>query len=242
MGYIEGLAKVGDYDELVRQLDHVTGRLDVLDVVARSTLYDVLLQAAWNLRDLGANDKAEAVFRRLLALDPNDADARQAVLYLYSNEEERRAHEASLKQKWEQESEPGALLEEGTRLFISGDVEAGFAMLQRAFAALPGSEVASVNYGLAAVRLERWPEAAEAFERAVKLNPDRAESLFHRGLALVRLQRFSEAIELLDRALVLQPDLFQAHFLLYQCHASLGNADKAQEHLARYKAAAPDPE
>ena len=239
MGYIEALAKRGDYDELVRQLDHLTGRFDVLDLATRSTLYDVLLQAAWNLRDLGADDKAEAVFRRLLALNPDDADARQAVLYLYSNEEERRAHEASLKQKWEQESHPETLLAEGTRLFISGDDEAGFAMLQRAFAALPGSEVASFNYGLAAVRLERWPEAAEAFERAVKLNPERAESQLHRGLALVQLQRFPEAIGPLDRALALQPDLFQAHYLLYQCHETLGHADKAQEHLARYKAAAP---
>lgn len=238
MSYVEALAKVGAYDELVQQLDRLVGRLDVLDLEARSTLRDVLLQAAWNLRDLGADDKAEAVFRRLLSVNPDDAAARQAVLYLYSDEEERRAHEASLKLKWEGETDPQSLLSEGTRLFISGDVAAAFAMLQRAAAALPDSEIASFNCGLAAMRLERWSEAADAFERAITLNPGRADSLLNRGIALVHLERWADAIGPLDRALALQADPIQAHYHLYQCHQALGNLEQAQAHLARYNAAA----
>jgi len=206
------------------------------DVTYQTTYRSLLVQVAWDLRDAGKPVQAETVFRRLLAIDPADAAARAAILHLYSSEEDRRRHEASLKQQWDEESDPVRLLEEGATLLASGDAAAAFDLLNRASQSLPDDEVAWFNLGLCAIRLEKWEHAAVALEHAIRISPDRAELHLNRGIALQQLDRCPDAIESLNRALELDSSLAQSHYYLYVCHTALNDLPSANEHRKLYDA------
>ena len=63
------------------------------------------------------------------------------------------------------------------------------------------------NRSTALLNLERYGEAVESCDRALRLKPDFAAALHHRGLALAKLKRLGEAVESYGRALKLKPDL-----------------------------------
>ncbi|MCP3978729.1 MAG: tetratricopeptide repeat protein [bacterium] len=234
MLYVEFLAKSGSYDALIEQLDAVQARIASLSGVAKAGLLELLLSVAWELRDSGQHELAEGMFRRLLALDGDHASARKTLLHFYATDEERAAHQAELEKARSEESDPHVLLEEGASLLAGGDATGAFDLLQRAAADLPDSEIAQFNLGLAAIRLERWEEAASALGRAAELNPSRAEAHLNRGIALTYVQRFEDATVPLLRSVELQPDLTQAHYYLYQCYKNLGQPEQSNAHLLLY--------
>lgn len=243
MSYIEILGKLGDLEEIVRQLDLLGESAQFSRIRQLGSLRSLLLQAAWDLRDAGRHDGAETIFRRVLQIEPDCAEARNALLYFYSTEEERRAHEAALAERWSAETDPDELAREGANVLAGGDAARAFELLQRAAQQLPGSEIAWFNLGLAAIRLERWSAAHEAMERATEINPSRAEAYLYRGAALQNLERCAEAIPPLEKALQLDPELDQAHYYLYFCHRALGHREPTRRHLELYnrsRAARPD--
>lgn len=237
MRYIEVLGKLGDHEELVRQLDLLSQDPAVKPMHLRGTRERLLLQAAWDLRDAGEEAGAEKVFRRLLAIDPDNAVARNAILHLYSTEEERAAHQAALEELWSAEDDPEALAREGASLLAGGDAEHAFELLERAAAGLPESEITWFNLGLAAIRLERWEAAEQAMLRAVALNPSRVEAHLYRGAALQALERCEEAVVVLKEVLATDPGLSQAHYYLHFCYHALGHYDASQAHLRLYNQA-----
>jgi tetratricopeptide (TPR) repeat protein len=234
MYYIEALAKIGDYQELVRQLDLLSESPEVAQAHFKGPLRGLLLQAAWDLRDAGKKREAEMLFRRLLAIDPDNVGARNAILHLCSSEEERLAHEAALATRWREEEDHDLLAREGGNMLAGGDAAGAFELLERAVAGLPDSESAWFNFGLAAMQLEQWSDADRAMARALEINPSRAEGYLYRGAALQSLERCEEAIPLLEKALSLSAALTQSHFYLYFCHHALGQNEASQEHLALY--------
>jgi tetratricopeptide (TPR) repeat protein len=235
MNYIEVLAKLGRYEEVVRQLDLLEESSDVGPEQFQGGLRDLLLQVAWDLRDAGADEGAESIFRRLLEIDPDNAEARNAILHLYSTHEERLAHRQALEQRWDAETDAETLSRRGANLLAGGDAAGAFDLLQRAAEGMPGSEMTWFNLGLAAGRLERWEEAERAMERAITLNPARADGYLHRGAALQRLERCPEAIPLLNRALSLDGNLMQAHYYLYFCYHAVGDYEASGEHRKLYE-------
>jgi len=234
MRYIEVLAKIGDYEELVRQLDILNESPDAERVHFDQTFESLLLQAAWDLRDAGKEKEAEALFQRLLTVNPENIGARTAILHLYSSEQERLAREAALEERWRQEEDHDLLAREGGSKLAGGDAAGAFELLQRAVPGLPNSESAWFNLGLAAVQLEMWGDAERAMARAMEINPSRAEGYLYRGAALQGLGRCKEAIPMLEKALSLLPSLTQTHFYLYSCHHALGNYETSQKHMKLY--------
>ncbi len=233
--YIEVLAKLGRFEEVVQQLDLLSRTEDVNSAQLRQGLVQLLLQVAWDLRDAGRHEGAESIFRRLLDLDPSNAEARNAILHLYGADEERAAHERALEERWRAEEDPDALARQGSNILAGGDAAGAFEMLSRAVEGAPDSEVAWFNLGLAAIRLERWSDAERAFEVAVTLNPGRADGYLHRGAALQRLGRCREAIPLLKKALALDAGQGQAHYYLYFCYHEVGDYDASMEHRWLYE-------
>lgn len=234
MTYVEVLGKTGRHEELIRQLALMDKQGLTTGLEDRGTLADLLLQVAWDLRDLGQDAKAEAIFRKLLATDPTNAEARGAILHLYSSEEERQAQREALAQQWKAADDPHALLAEGSQLLAVGDAASAFDLLQRAAELQADSEVAWYNLGLAAMKLERWENAEQAFARAATLHPDRAETLLNQGISLYNLSRCPEAILTLERALSLKAPLPAAHYYLHHCHKALGHEQEMRRHLELY--------
>jgi len=230
--YIDALSRLGQYEEMLRQIARIPSSNPAIAEVINVVLRD----SAWNLRDAGKDAEAEAVFRKVLAANPEDTQAQAALLYLYGTEEELQAYREALETAQAAEADPYVLLEQGGNLLAAGDAEQALELLERASAGLPDDEIVWFNLGLAALKLERWEIAESAFQRATKINPERPDSFLNRGSALYRLGRCAEAIEVLERTLKLAPGQTNAYYYLYACHAELGNSEAAAEAKRLYDA------
>jgi tetratricopeptide (TPR) repeat protein len=195
----------------------------------------MLKDIAWSLRDAGRDAEAEQVFRRALAFDPEDPETQAVLLHLYGNETEREAHDEAVARRWQETTDPQALLDEGTERLAAGDARGALELLRRAAPEHPNLEAAWYNLGIAAYRSKEWPTAEDAYRRAAAINPQRADSHFFRGVALVHLERWAEAVGALSRALALDPARLQAHYHLAVCHERLGDREEAARHRRLYE-------
>ncbi len=257
--YIHVLGKLGRYDEVLKQVkilvsdpgvrgvsqqgelaEAVELNIDlqgyVIDVVLQPGLLGLLKQVAWDLRDRGQDAQAEQIFRSLLAQAPDDPELRSTVLNLYAGEEERQGHAEALADRWQTETDPNVLFEEGTQRLTAGDASGAIELLRRAAPEFPDLEAAWYNLGMAAYRLEDWATVDTAFGRAGELNPARAQAFFFRGLALEKLGRCVEAVGALGRAVELDPARSLAYYYLAACHRKLGDQAAAAAAMQRYEA------
>ena len=221
---IEALGKTGRYDEVVKEVE----RFDADPELRKSTV-GPLLGVAWSLEDAGKREDAEKAFRKVLAIDPENTEARDAVLHLYAGAEERASLQSALDESWSKIDDPYALQKEGVARLSAGDAAGALALLKRSAEALPGSETAWFNYGLAALRLEKWDVARQAMARSAEIAPTFANAHLNLGAALEKLKRCPEAIVELKMALSLDPGLAQTHAHLHNCYAAMGDVEKAAE-------------
>jgi len=238
--YVSVLARLGRLDEVTAQLAKLAPPPSPrAGDLPPSRYAQVLLDAAWGLRDAGREADAQATFRRVLAYDPNLAEAQLALLHFYGTAEERATQAAAVAARRESETDPLALFEEGSDLLGAGDFEGARSLLSRAAPQLGNTDYAEpawYNLGNAAFKLERWDEAARAFTEALTVNPKRVEGHFKRGIALFHLERCGEAVAALRRTLELQPDKRDAHYYLAGCYAKLGDAAAAARENALFNA------
>lgn len=235
--HLDLLARLGRHAELEARLEKLAAAPSDED---RPWVVAMLLGGAWEARDAGRDGAAETMFRRALALDAESEEARLALLHLYGSAEERAAHEAAIAARRQSEDDPQRLFEEGSALLAAGDAASAIALLERAAPALGGgvyAEPSWYNLGLAAYKLERWRQAADAFGRAAGLNPDRVETHFQRGVALHRAGACAEAVPALERTLEVAPAKHQARYYLGKCHEALGDLEAARRELELYRKA-----
>jgi len=236
--YVTTLARLGRYEQMLAEIERLPAAAAPLPDEPGSPRVELLVDAAWALRDAGRDAEAAAVFRRALAVDRDAEEVRAALLHLYGSAEEIAAARAEVAARREQEEDPQALYEEGTALLAAGDASAAHPLLARAAPGLAGTafaEAAWYNLGLAAYKLNRDAEAARAFEQASSLAPTRADPHFRRGLALHRAGRCAEAIAPLARAVELEPELAAAHYYLGECLAMSGDEAGAARARERYR-------
>jgi len=235
--YIVALARLGRYDDVRREVTRIQEELEGGGEVD-AALQSSLLTVAWAARDAGADAEAEPLFRLVLRLNPENAEAQGALLHLYGSAEERAAYRASLAEQRAKETNPQALFEVGSRLLASGDTAGALDLLARAAPALERSsyqEPAWYNLGLAAFKLEHWAQAAEAFQHAAALNPERAETAYQLGIALFRAERCADALAPLRRAIALTPGKGELHYFLASCYQATGAAADAARELELYR-------
>lgn len=240
--YAELLGRTGQHERMVERLDALTARLGpAASTDLRPALYQVLRDTAWHLWDEGKREASERIFRRLLEIDRADPEALSAVRYLFGDPHEIAEREAALAERWADEDDPQALLDRGSSLLAAGDAAGAIDPLRRAAEALPASEPAWFNLGLAASRFEDWPLAERAFARAAEINPARAQAQVNRAAALEKLGRCPEALVLLEAALAAEPEMHEAWYYSYLCHRAAGDVKAASEALSRYEALRPPP-
>ncbi|HVR29663.1 MAG TPA: tetratricopeptide repeat protein [Thermoanaerobaculia bacterium] len=231
---VEVSSKAGLVAETMAAIERLSASMRGATGSAVDLRVDLVLAAAWNLRDHGADEEARKLFELALAHDPEQAEARGALVHLYGTEEERRRHGDALADRWSRESDPHLLLEEGTRRLAAGDPHGAYDLLARAAPRLDDLEAAWYNLGMAALRLERWDDAANALGRATEINPERADSFFFRGRALVERGLWAEAMAPLLRSLELDPTRARAHYDLSVCYRETGRDELAARHREAY--------
>jgi predicted O-linked N-acetylglucosamine transferase (SPINDLY family) len=83
------------------------------------------------------------------------------------------------------------------------------------------------NFGVLCMELERSSEAAEAFRRALTLQPDMVDAIVNLGTALLEMARPDEAIAAYHRALAISPDNALAYGNLGKILQDLGRMEEA---------------
>jgi Flp pilus assembly protein TadD len=179
--------------------------------------------------------EAEAIYRQVLAADPNNADALNLLgtLTLQCGQAEtavvliRRA--IALRP-----NTPNYFNSLGVALDHLGQLDAAIQAYQSGIALDPNATDSINNLGNVMMKQHRLTEAVSCFETCVRLRPNAAETHFHLGNALKAQERFDAAIVEYRTALRLRPDYPDAH-------NNLGNTLKAQnrfpEAIAEYQAA-----
>ncbi|ANM29682.1 hypothetical protein ABI59_08950 [Acidobacteria bacterium Mor1] len=237
--YLMLLAKTGKVVEFAEWLERFDGSLPDSKERLHPMLTSFLLQTAWDLYDLGHVEASQGVFRKMLARAPEDPVSQKAMVFLFGTADDRRAQQQAMAEKLNQVEDPEALLQEGVQQLAGNNFQQAYDLLTRAAAALPQHELAQLNLGLAAIRIERWSEAEAALARAVAINPSRAQAHFNLGISLSYLERYDEAIKTLEHGLSLDPSFANAHYYLWLCHRNAGRPDEAKKHLAIYNEATP---
>jgi len=64
--------------------------------------------------------------------------------------------------------------------------------------------------GIFGVRLRRYEEAIQAFDKAIELDPNYARALYSKGSALYDQGKYNEAIEAYDKAIEIEPQYAEA--------------------------------
>lgn len=85
--------------------------------------------------------------------------------------------------------------------------------------------------GVQYLKLNQLENADEAFQSALKLDPDAFAALINRGIANVMLKRYGEAVPILRKALKKNDQSAVGHYFLGQAFANLGLFEDSEKEL-----------
>ncbi len=178
----------------------------------------------------GRLDEADALYREVLAAEPDNAEALNlsGVLAFQAG----RGEEAVAMIERAIALDPSsakALNNLGNVLMAGGRTGEALARYQAALGL--DADLAEAHAGLAgALRtLGRGADAAESYRSAVRLMPDRSELHFNLANTLKDLGRAEEAVESFEAALGLKPDFFEARVNLGAALSEAGRLDDAAD-------------
>jgi predicted TPR repeat methyltransferase len=165
--------------------------------------FDEALKMAMGLHRDMRLDGAEALYRRLLALQPDDANVQHFL---------------------------GMLLYQRQRL---ADRDEAIRLMTASVVADPSVAAWHNNLGIALLDGGEHDAAANAFQRCVSLDPTNVDAMSNLGCLLRALGRMAESEQSFRQALALQPDFATAHTNLASLLATTGRLPEAQQHFAR---------
>ena len=184
-------------------------------------------------QDSGRMDRAESSYRKALATDPSAAEA---VLGLAGCLEQRGAHEAAaeiLTRAYENNQPDPEIVERLARLSNSrGENERSIELYRQLVLLEPDNPSAWNNLAALLAGLHRYPEAAEAAQRAYELDRVTPEIRANLGMMLILAGRFQEGLDHLEVVLPQMPDDTFGASVRAQALEDLGRTDQA---LAAWK-------
>jgi tetratricopeptide (TPR) repeat protein/uncharacterized membrane protein len=170
-----------------------------------------LFASGLELHKQGRLSEAEGVYNLILAVDPDDADARHLLGVAFH---QRGNHPKALEQiALSLRVNPNnsfALNNFGNAFQALGRLDDALASYEHAILVQPGNAEAHLNKANAFVRLGRFQMAVASYDTALTLRPDLAEGYCNRADALYKMGRCAEALASCDRALALRPDFPEA--------------------------------
>jgi tetratricopeptide (TPR) repeat protein len=160
----------------------------------------------------GRLQAAEQVYRQILALQPNHADAHYNLGNALKNQG--KLDEALACYRRALELKPDFALAHynlGNALRDQGKLDEALACYRRARELKPDFAAAHNNLGIALNNQGKLGEALACYRRALELKPDFAEAYNNLGIALKDQGKLDQAIACCRRALELKPDFAEAH-------------------------------
>ncbi|HZL38653.1 MAG TPA: tetratricopeptide repeat protein [Pseudolabrys sp.] len=201
-----------------------------------------LFASAVQHHQAGRLAEAEACYRRVLAAQPDHADAAfnlgVALRQLGKAGEAIAAYAQALRIKPDY---PEAHYNLGNALMAPGNADEAITAYTQALRINPDHAQAAANLGVAysnrgVVLMEqnKYDEAASAFGQSLALKPDHAEAHYNLGNLRKRQGRLVDAAAAYALALRINPNLIEAHSNLGNTFAELGRYDEA---VAAHRAA-----
>jgi tetratricopeptide (TPR) repeat protein len=132
-----------------------------------------------------------------------------------------------------------AYFELGLAYLEAGEPRLGFEVFRNLAEAEDAPTAAHNNLGVALMRLDRIPEAIEAFDRARDLGSDRKTCLFNLGWAQWRAGKGALAFELFEKLAAEDPIDAESHFLLAAAALSQARPELAEKSRATALVLAP---
>ncbi|MGH9579530.1 MAG: tetratricopeptide repeat protein, partial [Terriglobales bacterium] len=134
--------------------------------------------------------------------------------------------------------EPGltaARLNQGIALYNLQRMEAALPVLEEVAQEHPENVSAWFNLGLLHRNRGEAEAAMESFARVARLDPEDADTQYYLGAAATLLEKYEVAATAFERALKSNPFHASAEFGLARAYQRTGQAERAQEHLARFQ-------
>ena len=128
----------------------------------------------------------------------------------------------------------------GAELVAEGEHERAIAVLRELLATDPDNEHAYLYLGAAHFERAEYPEALQAYVRALELVPRFLGAMLGSGHTLRMLGRYAQAIRMAQEVLRISKDDPDALFLLGASHFAIGNKDAAEKALERFLGTRPE--
>jgi predicted O-linked N-acetylglucosamine transferase (SPINDLY family) len=193
------------------------------------------LRQAWGLHQQGQLSQAEALYRDVLKMQPDNADALHFLGVLQSQQGRREAGLSLIDRAVAVNPRSAAAFY--NRAGILRDMkrlEEALESYDRALALKADHHAALNNRGAVLHDLKRYSEAVQSFDRAIAMKPDSADAFSNRAISLVELGRLDEALESFRRSLEIAGDNPTAQFGRGNALSGLGQLEEA---LSAYDAA-----
>ena len=192
-------------------------------------------QTALEHHRAGRLAEAEAVYRQILAVDPNDADVLH-LLGVIANQTGRydEAIDLIARAIGLDPDNSEAHFNLGNALADRGAFDRAIASYEKAIQLAGDYAEAQLNLGGVLLKTGRLDEAIASLKRAIQLKPDYAKAYFNLGSALAENDRQDEAIAAYRRAVELKPEFAEAHCFLGIGLMKQGQLDEA---IAAYRQA-----
>lgn len=203
--------------------------------------YDDAITAAIAHHTAGQLDEAEALYRQILALEPEDPDALN-LLGLVLQDRGDLAESISLLNRalLTDPDFPEALTNLARAQIASGNAAEAVASANRAVQADPELAEAFLQLGRASLELGDLAAAEAALQRCLALSPETETAWFHLGLVYARLTRHADAQAALRKALGIKPDAPLSLVALGESLLATGEMDAALELHLRAARIAPN--
>ena len=111
------------------------------------------------------------------------------------------------------------------------DHPAAIEELKLAIKEYPSFMLAFNELGVQYLKVNQLQNADDAFQAALKINPDAVPALINRGIANFMMERYGEAVPILRKALKKNDQSAVGHYFLGQALANLGLFDDAEKAL-----------
>jgi predicted TPR repeat methyltransferase len=198
--------------------------------VVREINMEEALALAVDCQRCGRLDDAAALFRRILELSPDHAEA---VHYsgILAHQQGRLEDATALLERSlalrPEEADWRANL--AVNLHSRGLIAEAIVACERAIALDPDHANAYSNLGALLKLQGRETEAEAAYRRAVELNPEHVGAYVNLGILLAAQHRTREAVACYCKVVTLSPKHPQARRLLAIAHSTIGEIDKAMQ-------------